>query len=96
MTVNPLMADIDITHSHTLGQSNGRTAVEQVAQELQSDLGIDYQWNGDTLEFDGSGADGHIEVEEEVVQVAINLSMFLRPMSEQVRSEAEEYLERHL
>lgn len=90
------MADIEITHSHNLGRSDGRAAVEQVAQDLQDEIGMDYQWNGNTLAFDGQGANGRIEVEDDVVRVIIHLSMFLRPMSDRVRAEAETYLQRHL
>ena len=90
------MADITITRSHSLGLDDGRSAVEQVAQKLKTELGVDAQWSGNTLQFDGQGADGHIEVEADAVHVAINLSAFLQPMRGRVKSEAEDYLDRHL
>lgn len=90
------MADINITRSHSLGLDDGRTAVEGVAQKLESELGVDTQWAGNTLQFDGQGADGHIEVEAAAVHLAINLSAFLQPMRGRVKSEAEDYLDRHL
>lgn len=89
------MADINITHSHSLGLAEGRTAVGRVAQKLEDKLGVDAQWNDDTLQFDGQGADGHIEVEANAVHVAINLSAFLQPMQGRVKSEAEDYLDRY-
>jgi len=92
----PAMADINITRSHSLGLDDGRAAVGQVAQKLESKLGVAAEWAGNTLQFDGQGADGHIEVEAEAVHVTINLSAFLQPMRGQVKSEAEEYLDRHL
>jgi len=90
------MADIDITHSHSLGLEDGRAAVGRVAQKLEQELGVDAQWTGNTLQFDGQGADGHIKVEAEAVHVAINLSAFLQPMRGRVKTEAEAYLDRHL
>ncbi len=90
------MADINITRSHSLGLDAGRTAVGQVAQQLESELGVDAEWTGNTLQFDGQGADGHIEVQAEAVHLAINLSAFLQPMQGRVKSEAEDYLDRHL
>ncbi len=90
------MADIDITRSHSLGLDDGRTAVERVAEKLESELGVDAEWTGDTLHFSGQGADGHIEVEADAVHVAINLSAFLQPVRNRIRSEAEEYLDRSL
>jgi len=88
--------DIDLTRSHSLGLDGGRDAVEQVARELHDDLEVDYHWDEDTLRFDGGAADGRIEVREKQVTVAINLSMFLKPMKGRVESEAERYLDRHL
>ncbi|MFB6271796.1 MAG: polyhydroxyalkanoic acid system family protein [Salinibacter sp.] len=90
------MADINITRSHSLGLDDGRAAVGQVAQKLKTELGVNAQWTGDTLQFDGQGSDGHIEVESDAVHVAINLSMFLQPMRDRVEEEAEAYLDRHL
>jgi putative polyhydroxyalkanoate system protein len=89
------MADITLTRSHSLGLADGRDAVERVAQQLEDDLGVRYEWEDDTLHFDGQGADGHIEVQEENVRIAINLSTFLQPLRGQVETEAEKYLDRH-
>lgn len=90
------MADIEIMRSHTLGLDEGRAAVDRVARELKEELGIDYRWLGYTLQFDGQGTDGHIEVEEGVVRVSIDLPLFLQPMRSRIRAEAEKYLNRHL
>lgn len=90
------MADINITRSHSLGLDDGRSAIGRVAQKLEDKLGVNAQWAGDTLQFDGQGADGHIEVEAEAVHVAINLSAFLQPMRGRVKAEAEDYLDRYL
>ena len=43
------MADIELTRSHSLGLTDGRDAVERVAQQLENDIGVDYEWDGDTL-----------------------------------------------
>jgi len=89
------MADIDLTRSHSLGLADGRNAVERVAQQLEDDLGVRYEWEDDTLYFDGQGADGHIDVQKETVQIAINLSTFLQPLRGRVKTEAEKYLDRY-
>ena len=90
------MADIELTRSHSMRLDEARTAVERVAQQLETDLEVDYEWDGDTLLFDGPGADGRIEIETDAIQVLIDLSAFLRPMKDRVESEAETYLDRSL
>lgn len=90
------MADIELTRSHSLGLDEGRNAVERVAQQLESDIGVDYQWDDNTLRFDGQAADGEIEVATDQIEILINLSAFLRPMRSKVKEEAESYLDRYL
>ncbi len=90
------MSDIDFERSHSLNPAEARQAVEQVAQQLEEDLGGDYHWTDDRLHFEGQGTNGHIDVEADAIQVAINLSAFLRPMKDRVQAEAEEYLDQHL
>jgi putative polyhydroxyalkanoate system protein len=89
------MADIEVSRSQSLGP-DARDAVEHVAQDLQSDLSIDYRWQGDTLHFEGSGAEGRIVVTDTEVHARIDLSFFLRPMRSRIRSEAARYLDDHL
>lgn len=90
------MPDIELTRSHSLGLDDGRNAVERVAQQLEDDIGVDYEWDDNTLHFDGDAADGRIEVEADTVEILVNLSAFLRPMQSQLKAEAERYLDRHL
>jgi putative polyhydroxyalkanoate system protein len=90
------MADIELTRTHSLGLDEGRDAVERVAQQLESDIGVDYEWQKNTLLFDGDAADGEIEVEADRIEIQINLSTFLRPMQSQLEQEAERYLDDYL
>jgi putative polyhydroxyalkanoate system protein len=90
------MADIELTRPHSMRLDEARTAVERVAQQLETDLEVDYEWDGDTLLFDGPGAEGTIELDADVIEVLIDLSAFLRPMKSRVKSEAETYLDRSL
>ena len=90
------MADIELTRSHSLGLADGRDAVERVAQQLENDIGVDYEWDDNTLLFDGQAADGEIAVEADRIAIEINLSAFLRPMQGQLEQEAERYLDAYL
>lgn len=90
------MADIELTRAHSMGLDDGRDAVERVAQQLESDIGVDYQWSGNTLRFDGQAADGEIAVEADRIEILINLSAFLRPMQSTLKQEAESYLDEYL
>ena len=90
------MPDIELIRSHDRGLSGGRETVEQVASKLEADLGVIYQWDDDVLLFEGSGAEGRIEVDEDRIQILIDLSAFLQPMKGRIEEEAAHYLDRYL
>jgi putative polyhydroxyalkanoate system protein len=90
------MADIELTRSHDRGLEGGREAVEQVARQLETDLGVTYEWDGDTLLFEGSGANGQINVDADTIEILIDLSAFLQPMQGRIEEEAAHYLDQYL
>ncbi len=92
-----LMADIELTRSHSMGLDDGRGTVESVAQKLEEKLGVEYAWDDDnTLAFEGQGAEGQIDVEADAIQIRIHLSAFLRPMKGQLEKKAKTYLDEHM
>lgn len=90
------MADIELTRSHSLGIDGGRDAVKRVARKLEENLSVDSHWEGHTLQFEGHGAEGTIDVHPGRVDVAIELGLMLRAMKGWIRSEAESYLDEYL
>jgi len=90
------MADIELTRSHSMDLDEAHTAVEQVARQLETDLGVTYEWDGDTLLFEGSGASGQIEVTPDTIEILIDLSAFLQPMQGRIKEEAGHYLDQYL
>jgi putative polyhydroxyalkanoate system protein len=91
------MADIELTRSHSMGLDGGRDAVEHVAQKLEVELGVQYEWHDEqTLHFEGQGAEGQIDVRAEAVRVLISLSAFLQPMKGTLKNEAGKYLDEYL
>jgi putative polyhydroxyalkanoate system protein len=91
------MADIELTRSHSMGLDGGRDAVDNVAEKLEVDLGVQYEWDDEqTLLFKGQGAEGQIDVRADAVRILINLSAFLQPMSGTLKQEAGKYLDQYL
>lgn len=86
------MATIDIARSHSLDLEEARDAVEQIAERLQADLGIDYRWDGSVLRFKRKGARGRIRVSDSDIRIEITLSMMLKPIRPKIESEIESYL----
>jgi putative polyhydroxyalkanoate system protein len=85
----PLLVSIP----HRLGRLEARRRVDSGIGRLRSELntllsGLDYQWEGDTLNFVGSAMwqriTGRIEVLDDVVRVEIDLPWIMQLMRETV------------
>ncbi|WP_298184860.1 polyhydroxyalkanoic acid system family protein [uncultured Pseudomonas sp.] len=90
------MAKITIERPHNLGREAAREKAEQLAERLARQYDVRYRWNGDSLEFKRSGADGSIEVRESSVRVQLSLGLLLSAMSSSIKREIEEALDKNL
>lgn len=90
------MADIDIRHPHSLPMPRAREAIEQAAQRLSEKFGIDYAWNGDTVDFRRSGLDGRIELVPDELRVTAKLGFLLSAMKGPIETEIRRVLAERL
>lgn len=88
-----VMATIDIVRSHTLGRAEARKAVDRMAGEISSKLQADVTWQGDTLTFKRSGANGTIDVDDKKVRINIELGMMFSPMRGMIEQQVNSYLD---
>ncbi|WP_200235658.1 polyhydroxyalkanoic acid system family protein [Thiohalocapsa halophila] len=90
------MSKIHIVRQHTLSLEDARAEVERIAQRVESELGADYAWDGDTLSFARSGISGHITVTEDALDLTIRLGLLLSALKgqieEQIASKVDETL----
>ena len=90
------MSTIDIRHAHTLPAENARKAIEEVAAKLSERFGLESNWVGDVLNFNGSGVDGAITLQPGQVQVTAKLGFLLSAMKGMVESEIQRVLKEKL
>ena len=90
------MARITVDRPHSLGLEAARGKAEKLAERLAQEYDVRYQWQGDSLQFKRSGADGHIKVSEDSVHLQLNLGLLLSAMSGKIKREIEEVLDKHL
>ncbi|ERI51977.1 polyhydroxyalkanoic acid system family protein [Pseudomonas sp. NPDC077186] len=90
------MSRIRVERPHQLGRAAAREKAEQLAERLAREYDVRYRWNGDTLEFKRSGADGSIEVGEDRVCVELKLGLLLSAMGGSIKREIEQVLDKSL
>jgi len=69
------MANIHIEKDHHLGLENARAQVEELARSLKNELQADYEWKGNRLVFERSGASGTIDVGPDHIDLNIELGL---------------------
>ena len=90
------MATIHIQKEHHLDNDTVRKQVQNLAEKLSEDLSAKYNWEGDRLVFKRSGASGHIDIGEGIVDIEIKLSMVLTPLKGKIEQTVNGYLDERL
>jgi putative polyhydroxyalkanoate system protein len=90
------MSSIDIRQDHALSAEQARTAIEEAARKLDERFGLRSNWNGERLNFSGSGVDGAIELLPGQVRVTATLGFLLSAMQGMVESEIRRVLSEKL
>jgi putative polyhydroxyalkanoate system protein len=73
------MADIDITHNHSLGKDTAKQKASEVLARVKSKTGLDGTWSGDVFNI-SKPVTGTFTVTDTAVRVQINLSFLMRAM----------------
>lgn len=81
------MSEINIRRSHGMTIKRAKSAAEQVAAELSEEFSIDYEWEGNTLNFHRSGISGVMAVDKKHVAISAKLSFLLRPIKSKIERE---------
>src|SRR5690349_4371201 len=85
------MATIDIKRPHQLSKEDARKKAEELAKNLESKIGIKWQWDGDAIKFEtpagaAQGTKGQVLVSDTDVRVEIDLPFLLRVMKGTIES----------
>ena len=86
------MPSIDIHHEHSKTPAQARKALEDVARKLAERFDMQYDWDGDTLNFMRSGVDGKIRLSPKTLHVTAQLGFLLSALKGPIESEIKRVL----
>jgi putative polyhydroxyalkanoate system protein len=89
------MSDIRIERAHTLGKQAALAAALRVAERMHEKAQVKYRVLGDSIEFERSGASGHMLVSETTISAEVKLGLMLKPMRSVLERKIEEYFARY-
>ena len=87
------MHAIDIKRSHNLELAKAKKSVQKVADHIAERFDVECEWNGNTLNFQRSGVDGHIKVNPKSIHVFADLGFFLSALKSPIEREINRYLD---
>ena len=90
------MATIEIQREHSKNMKEARIAVEHVAEHIAEKFGITHTWDGNVLDFQGSGVTGKIALAKHQVHVTATLGFLASAFKGSIEAEINRYLEHEL
>lgn len=87
------MSHIAIERSHPLTPQQARQAAETFAEHLASQHQIHYRWEGDSLHFQRSGIDGHVELAPSLIRINVRLGWLLISFKHRLEQEIHRHLD---
>lgn len=90
------MSVIDVHRAHSLDKDHARQAAETLAQDLSRQFDVNYEWEGDHLNFKRSGVKGHLNITDSDLRVHLELGLMLRPFKSRIEQEIHSQLDQIL
>jgi len=81
------MADITIVQQHVLSMDDARSAAQKVADQMQTDYEMSWEWQGDVLAFNRSGFSGTLALAEGEATLELSLGIMLRGFAKKIEEQ---------
>ncbi len=81
------MATISMARKHTLTHKKAKDVAEKIAKDLRKRFALDYEWDGDQIEFERPGVPGRMVVGKEKIALDVSLSWLLTPLKPAIERE---------
>jgi putative polyhydroxyalkanoate system protein len=90
------MASISIAKKHNLTHKKAKVAAEKIAHDLKQRFALDYEWDGDRVDFERPGVRGHMQVGKDKIVLDVSLGFLLTPLKPTIEKEITAQLDRLL
>ncbi len=71
------MAIIAIAKKHELSHAKAKEAAQKIADDLAKRFDLNWEWNGDRIEFERPGVSGELHVDRALVRLDCRLGFLL-------------------
>ena len=81
------MADITIVQAHELSMDDARAAAQKVADQMQADYEMSWEWQGDVLAFKRTGFSGTLALDEGKATLELSLGIMLKGFAKKIEEQ---------
>lgn len=90
------MAGFSVSRSHSMSLEDIRESAEELARELKTQYGLTYRWQGDTATFRGSGVDGTLSIDQDIISLRVRLGFLAAVFEQSLLRAVNEYLDEYV
>jgi putative polyhydroxyalkanoate system protein len=90
------MAAISIARKHTLSHKKARDVAEKIAKDLHKRFDLDYEWDGDHIDFERPGVTGRMHVGRDRIKLEVQLGLLLGMLKPTIEKEINAQLDKLL
>jgi putative polyhydroxyalkanoate system protein len=90
------MASISISRKHSLPHKKAKEVADKIAQDLRQRFELDYEWDGDDVEFERPGVAGKMHVAKDKLLLDVKLGFLLTPLKPIIENEINAQLDKLL
>jgi putative polyhydroxyalkanoate system protein len=90
------MAGFSVSRSHSMSREDIRESAEELARELKTEYGLSYRWQGDTATFRGSGVDGTLSIDRDIISLKVKLGFLAAVFEQSLLKAVNAYLDEYV
>lgn len=90
------MANISIARKHSLNHTKARAVAEKIAKDLKKRFDLDYEWDGEHIDFERPGVTGRMHVGKDKIKLDVHLGLLLSMLKPTIEREIETQLDKLL
>jgi putative polyhydroxyalkanoate system protein len=90
------MATISVVRKHSLDPKKARAVAEKIAKDLKKRFDLDYEWDGENVDFERPGVTGRMQVGKDTIKLDVQLGLLLGMLKPTIEREINVQLDKLL
>lgn len=93
------MSQLVMHREHSMDTAEIKDGLQKIADHLSDNFGMEYEWKGDDIHFNKSGATGGkgvLKISDNALDLNLKLGLLAKPFKSKIETELNRFLDEHL